>query len=186
MTKVCQVCQVCIVMADGFEEIEAVTIIDVLRRAEIEVTVLGLESNRVMGAHGIALEAEGALKEAPEVEWDLVVLPGGMPNASHLRDSGPLRAFLTAQAARGGRLGAICAAPMVLGAAGLLEGKKATCYPGFEEHLRGATPQEDRVVQDGLVFTSRGPGTAMDFALALVQELSGAPEADRLRQQMLI
>ncbi len=98
--------QVCMVMADGFEEIEAVTIIDVLRRAEIEVTVLGLESSRVVGAHGIAVEADAPLKDAPEIAWDLVVLPGGMPNATHLRDSLPLRTFLTDQAARGGRLGA--------------------------------------------------------------------------------
>lgn len=178
--------RVCLVMADGFEEIEAITIIDVLRRAEIEVTVLGLESSRVVGAHGIAVEADAPLKDAPTLEWDLVVLPGGMPNATHLRDSERLMAFLATQANRGGRLGAICAAPIALGAAGLLEGKRATCYPGFEEGLLGATPVEDRVVQDGKIFTSRGPGTAMDFALALVRELQGESTVDQLKQQMLL
>ncbi|MDF1564811.1 MAG: DJ-1/PfpI family protein [Deltaproteobacteria bacterium] len=178
--------KVCMVMADGFEEIEAVTIVDVLRRAGIEVTVLGLTGRRVMGAHRIPLEADGVLAEAPEVPWDLVVLPGGMPNAATLRDSEPLRAFLGAQASRGGRIGAICAAPIALGAAGLLEGKQATCYPGFEEGLLGASPSAERVVRDGSVLTSRGPGTAMEFALALVEELAGAETARRLEGQMLV
>jgi len=178
--------RVCMVMADGFEEIEAITIIDVLRRAEVEVTVLGLTQDHVRGAHGIEVATDGILAGAPEIAWDLVVLPGGLPNAETLRDSSALQTLLQDQATRGGKIGAICAAPIALGAAGLLEGKQATCYPGFEDGLVGARPMTETVVQDGQVMTSRGPGTAMAFSLALVEALVDPAKAATLAEQLLV
>jgi 4-methyl-5(b-hydroxyethyl)-thiazole monophosphate biosynthesis len=124
---------VAVLLAEGFEEIEAVTIIDVLRRAGIEVTTLGVASQSVTGSHGITIEADALLAQGVDRPWDLVVLPGGMPGAAHLRDDENVQALLRRQGARDGLVAAICAAPMALGQAGLLEGRRATSYPTFED-----------------------------------------------------
>src|SRR5688572_22711611 len=177
----------CVLLAPGFEEIEAVTIIDVLRRAGIETSVLGVGGKGpVRGSHDITVDADQALAEAERDSWDIVILPGGLPGATNLRDDARVIALLRRQHESGKRLGAICAAPIALGAAGVLEGRKATSYPGFEKELRGATPSTDRVVKDGNVLTSRGPGTALEFALAIVADLEGKAAADKLRSGMLV
>lgn len=184
---------VCVPLADGFEELEAITIIDVLRRAEIDVTTLAVpgagvtgDDLLVRGSHGIELKADRPLSAALDQPWEMVVLPGGLPGATHLRDHPDVQRLIRDQHERGGRLAAICAAPIALGKAGVLAGKKATSYPGFESELTGATCLTDRVVTDGLIVTSRGPGTALDFALELVATLAGAATAKQLREGMLV
>ncbi len=174
----------CVLLADGFEEIEAITVIDVLRRAGIEVSAVGVHAPWVQGAHGVVVQADHVL--GGDGLWDAVILPGGLPGATTLRDSEKVRELVLAQSAAGRVIAAICAAPIVLGAAGVLEGRDATCYPGFEEELTGANRREEAVVEDGHVITARGPGTAMDFAMALVSRLVGRGKADELRAGMLV
>jgi 4-methyl-5(b-hydroxyethyl)-thiazole monophosphate biosynthesis len=178
--------RVCVLLANGFEEIEAVTIIDVLRRAKVEVVTVAVASGAVKGAHQVVVQADRDLAQAGAESWDMVILPGGLPGATTLRDDPRVQALLQRQAAQGKKIGAICAAPIALGKAGLLKGKKATSYPGFEDQLAGASYQEAAVVRDGNIITSRGPGTAMEFALQLVVELSGKPVADELKKAMLV
>ncbi|MBI4603622.1 MAG: DJ-1/PfpI family protein [Planctomycetes bacterium] len=183
--------RVCVLLAQGFEEIEAITIIDVLRRAEVDVVTLGVKGSgpgglEVAGAHGVAVRADRTLAAGAAEAWDAVILPGGMPGSTNLRDSPEVQGLIKKQAQAGRRLAAICAAPIALGAAGVLQGKRATSYPGFEKELRGATCVQDRVVRDGNVMTSRGPGTAMEFALELVSELKSKDAAKALRAGMLV
>ena len=175
-----------VLLAEGFEEIEAVTIIDVLRRAELEVTVLGVGGERISGAHGLQVEADQVLEENPDADWSALVLPGGLPGATNLRDNPIVLELIRSTYSAGGKLAAICAAPIVLGSAGVLEGRRATCYPGFEEGLTGAECSEERVVVDGNITTSRGPGTSLDFALCLVAQFKDQETADSLREGMLV
>lgn len=178
---------VCVLLADGFEEIEAVTIVDVLRRAEIEVTTLGVNGLKIQGSHGIQIQADRTLAESTAADaWEVVVLPGGMPGAATLRDDPRVQALIRSQHDRCGKIAAICAAPIALGRAGILRGKRATSYPGFEDQLTGASVVTERVVQDGTVTTSRGPGTAMEFALRLVADLKGPGAASALAGRMLV
>ncbi len=183
--------RVCVLLAQGFEEIEAITIIDVLRRAEIDVATLGVggtgaDGLDIKGSHGVTVRADKTVQAGSTESWDMVVLPGGMPGATHLRDSPQVQALLKKQHAGGKKIGAICAAPMALGSLGLLQGKRATSYPGFEKELLGATVVSDRVVTDGNIITSRGPGTAMEFALEIASSLQSKAVADKLRSGMLI
>lgn len=178
--------KVCVLLAPGFEEIEAVTVIDVLRRAEVETTIVGVESLSVTGSHGITVAADALLGDVGDVVWDAVVLPGGMPGAAHLRDSEAVQALLKLQRERGGHLAAICAAPIALSKAGLLEGKNVTSYPTFADQLSCGEYLEDPVVVDGVLITSRAPGTALRFALQLVAEIEGGDTAQRLAESMLV
>lgn len=174
-----------VVLAEGFEEIEAVTPIDVLRRAGVEVVVAGLASKRVVGSHGIAVEADTTLDAVPPC--DVVILPGGMPGSDNLGKSEAVQALVRRTHAAGKHVAAICAAPaLALSKTGVLDGKRATCYPGLEKHF-GATVTkcEERVVVDGKLVTSRGPGTALEFSLALVEQLVSKQKADELRKGML-
>jgi 4-methyl-5(b-hydroxyethyl)-thiazole monophosphate biosynthesis len=179
--------RVCVLFAEGFEELEAVTIVDVLRRAGVETVSVGVTARDVTGSHGITLRADTTLEQATTSgrPWDMVVLPGGMPGASNLRDDARVQALLAAQHAGGGRIAAICAAPIALAPAGVLHGRRATSYPGFADQLTGARYVEQPVVVDGPLITSRGPGTALPFALALVAELCGAERAEALGRAML-
>lgn len=174
-----------IVFAEGFEEVEAVTTADVLRRAQVAVDLVGLERSVVSGAHGIVLKMDRTLREHEDV--DAVVLPGGMPGAENLSRSTTLLNVLKKQIESGKLVAAICAAPgVVLGRNDLLQGKRATCYPGFQKEFGpGAAFVEEPVVKDGNLITSRGPGTAFEFALAIAKELAGEQAAQQVGKAML-
>jgi len=176
--------RVLVPLAEGFEELEAVTIIDMLRRAGIEVIVASLAGSPVRGSHGIELAADATLDEVSRQEFDLVALPGGMPGATNLRDDPRIIAIIRRLHASGGRIAAICAAPMVLASAGVLKGRRATCYPGVLEHAADLTLVDEPVVVDDGLITSRGPGTALDFALELVAQLQGAAARQRVESQL--
>jgi protein deglycase len=166
--------KVLVPLADGCEELEAVTIIDLLRRGGIKVVSAGLKAGIVRASRGVQLVPDATLDVALQDDYDMVVLPGGMPGATHLKDDARIIDLLKKMAAAGKYTAAICAAPMVLAEAGLLKDKQATSYPGALDGVPGVSVSTAAVVQDGKVLTSRGPGTAMDFALALVETLTGA------------
>ena len=174
-----------IVLAEGFEEIEAVTPADILRRAGVEVELVGLDAIEVTGAHGVTFKADRVLAESEDA--DAVILPGGLPGADNLAASAKLAGVLAAQAEAGKLVAAICASPAwVLARQGLLDGRRATCYPGCEERFGASTAHAaDDVVHDGNILTSRGPGTAFAFGLALARELAGEQAADELAERML-
>jgi 4-methyl-5(b-hydroxyethyl)-thiazole monophosphate biosynthesis len=174
-------------IADGVEEIEAVTVIDVLRRAGVAVTVASVEDRlEVTASRGVRLVADLPLDDCLDREWDLIVLPGGMPGAERLRDDVGLTGLLMTQYRTGRLLGAICAAPaVVLEHHGLLAGRDATCHPAFASRLGARTSLGERVVVDDAVVTSRAPGTALEFALRLVELLCGPEKADEVAGPML-
>lgn len=165
--------RVLVPLAQGCEEIEAVTVIDILRRAGIEVVSAGLDGQPVKASRGVVLLPDTTLDEALEQEFDMLVLPGGQPGTNNLNADPRIIALLQDMASKGKYTCAICAAPLVLGHAGLLQGKQATSYPGSLDATSGATLSAAPVVSDGKIITSRGPGTAMDFALELVETLAG-------------
>jgi len=177
--------KVLVPLADGCEELEAVTIIDLLRRAGIEVVTAGLKPGIVQASRGVRLVPDLTLDVALQDDYDMVVLPGGMPGATHLKEDVRIIDLLKKMAAAQKFTAAICAAPMVLAEAGILDGKKATSYPGFLDALPGVTVSSAAVVQDGKVLTSRGPGTAMDFALALVDVLAGAVKRQQVEAALV-
>ena len=176
---------VCVPLAPGFEEIEAVTIIDVLRRAGVRVIVAGTEPGPIRGSHEISVIPDTTVGEVDAEALDMIALPGGMPGTVNLRESPALRALLARVAARGRFTTAICAAPIVLAAAGLLAGRRATSHPSVREQI-DARHEETAVVEDGTVVTSRGAGTAMAFALHLVRLLVDESTAERLRTAMVV
>jgi 4-methyl-5(b-hydroxyethyl)-thiazole monophosphate biosynthesis len=161
-------------LADGFEEIEAIVPIDILRRADIEVTTVSVSDNyEVCGAHGISVLADSLFAETDFSNSDLLLLPGGMPGTKHLDEHEGLKKLIQRQADQSKNIAAICAAPSILGKMGLLQGKEAICYPGFENQLHGALVSTSSVVQSGFITTAKGPGAAVDFALHLVGVLKG-------------
>jgi 4-methyl-5(b-hydroxyethyl)-thiazole monophosphate biosynthesis len=162
-------------LAQGCEELEAVTIVDLLRRAGIEVVTAGLDDQPIRASRGTVLIADKTLHDALQQDYDMIVLPGGLPGADHLNNDSRIIELLKKMAANDKFAAAICAAPKVLATAGLLSGRNATCFPGVLEKLDlpNTTIVEDPVVLDGKVITSRGPGTAMDFTLHLIELLSG-------------
>lgn len=165
--------KVLVLLAQGCEEIEAVTIIDILRRAGLEVTSAGLDGLPVRGSHGVTLLPDTSLDSAINRGFDMVVLPGGMPGTDNLRADKRVIALLQKMAQQGKYVAAICAAPSVLATAGLLDGRNATCYPTCLDGFPDVNLQTAAVVEDGKLITSRSPGTAMDFALTLVERLAG-------------
>ena len=172
-------------LAEGFEEVEAVALIDVLRRAELDVVVAALEGDSATGSHGITLQADAALGDLELDEFTGVVLPGGMPGTTNLMEDARVLALVQRLNAEGRLVAAICAAPLVLDAAGVLAGLSFTSHPSVAPRL-SAPPSEERVVVSGNIATSRGPGTALEFGLALVEQLAGADIAARLASSMLI
>lgn len=173
-------------LADGFEEIEAMTVVDLLRRADLETQTVSITgSKRVMGTHGVAVEADILFEEADYEACEMIVLPGGMPGAEHLDKHQGLTAHIRCFAENDKYVAAICAAPMVFGHLGILRGKKATIYPGMEQHLEGAEQQDASVIVDGKIITSKGPATAMPFAIRLVEILKGKATADNLQKDLL-
>lgn len=178
--------KVLVPIADGSEEMEAVTIIDVLRRAGAQVTVASVGERQVTAAHGVMLVADTTISECEADSWDLVVLPGGIPGAQHLHASAPLQRILAAQNDANRFVGAICAAPaVVLQPQGLLSGRRATCHPAFADQIPSASPDDRRVVVDGHCVTSQGPGTAFEFALTLVEMLFDRARAQEVAAPML-
>lgn len=174
--------QALIFLAEGFEEMEAVTPLDLLRRAGIDAKFVSLGATMdVTGSHGVTYRADMLfdIKEAKKA--DMLILPGGMPGSKHLMENKDLGKLLCHFHESGKYVCAICAAPMVLGHLGIVKGKQATIYPGMEEFLIGATPVKTPVCVDKNVVTSRGPGTAMTFALTLVELLAGKEAADTLK-----
>ena len=169
-------------LANGFEEVEALCPLDLLRRAGLEVTTVGIGGEAVVGSHGIQVQADIPDTMYRDSKPEMVILPGGMPGTTHLDGSPTVERALRAAAANNAYLAAICAAPMVLGKRGYLEGKRATCFPGFEEHLTGAEATGESVVIDGRVITAKGMGVALEFGLALVSVLCGEDKAQELRR----
>jgi len=173
-------------LADGFEEVEGLTVVDLLRRANVDVTMVSIKDDKMItGAHGIAVMADACFDEMSFDEQDLLVLPGGMPGTTNLGAHKGLTDLLVAFHRAGKNVSAICAAPSVLGQLGILEGKKATSYPGFEEALKGADVTMNPVEVAGNVVTSRGMGTAIPFALALIELLIDKETADGIKNAII-
>lgn len=173
--------KVYVFMADGTEEVEALTVIDLLRRAKVDVvTVSVMEEKKIISSHNIGIEADELYGQSDYMDGDMIVLPGGMPGTTHLKNHEGLRKVLFFYRDAGKYLAAICAAPSVYGWNGMLEGKKAICYPGFEEELTGAIIANDGVVTDGQFITSKGLGTAIDFSLELITLLVNKETADNI------
>lgn len=173
-------------LAAGFEEIEAVTIIDVLRRADIAVTTAALGELEVEGSHGITVRADVSLEDVEAAEVRAVVLPGGMPGSQHLHDDDRVTKLVKNVVEAEGLAGAICAAPMALGPSGVTAGRRVTSYPTFRERVVCGAYSEETVVVDGPVITSRGVGTALEFALTLVERLTDGATAAAVREKMLV
>ena len=167
-------------LAEGFEEVEALAPLDLIRRAGLPIKTVGVGSKVVVGAHGIPVTADMTASELSDSDADMVILPGGMPGTKNLDASETVHKVISDAVKKGAYLCAICAAPMILGKLGLLVGKRATCYPGFEEYLSGAIVTSERVVVDGKVITAKGMGTAVEFGLAIVSVLKDKKTADDL------
>ncbi len=173
--------KVYVFMADGLEEIEGLTVVDILRRAGIETVMVSIMENQtVTGSHGIVIKADMMFDKEELQDGTVYVLPGGMPGTKYLGAHEELGSLLKKACADGRKVAAICAAPTVLGGLGLLQGRKAICYPGMEDGLTGADVTKEPVVVSGNVTTSRGMGTAIPFALSLVAQLQGQEAADKM------
>lgn len=176
-----------VMLANGFEEVEALTAVDIIRRANKEVSTVSVTPTlKVEGAHGITVMADKTIEEVSLTDADMVVLPGGMPGALNLRNCVKLCNALEKRASANLKIAAICAAPFILGELGILRGKRATCYPGFENKLDGAEVTGAMVEQDGNIITGKGPAAAMDFALTIAEVLAGKSVRDEVASGMLV
>ncbi len=174
-------------LAEGFEEIEAITTIDLLRRAGAEVTTVAVNASAtVKGAHGIPVVADKLIGDILATSADAYVLPGGLPGVTNLAADERLKTLLKSAYREDKLLAAICAAPSILGGLGILSGKAATCYPSFEPTLEGANPLDEAVVVSGRVITGRSAGATIDFALAIIKELIGKEAADSVAQAIIV
>lgn len=173
-------------MADGFEEIEALAVVDMLRRAAMPVSMVSISDEfDVEGAHGVTIVADEIITEADFSDAEWLILPGGMPGSANLAACTPLITLLKAHNEDDGKIAAICAAPMVLGENGILEGKNATCYPGFEDLLKGANYTAAQVERDGNIVTGNGPAQAIMFAAAIIEKSLGEATAQRILEGMM-
>ena len=177
--------KIAILLADGFEEVEALTPIDLLRRANLDLDIIGIEKELITGAHGIKVFADIISCDADASLYNAVILPGGMPGTLNLDKSDFTDRILNSVASKNGRIAAICAAPLILGKRDLLKGKEAICYPGFEGELIGASLSEKSVVTDGLITTAKGMGVALDFAKELVALFCGEETMLRLSEAIM-
>ena len=176
---------IAVFLADGFEEIEALAVVDILRRANLDVKTIAVDTLMPEGAHGIEVVCNLLDVEIEDISnISAVILPGGMPGTLNMEKSEIVQEALRYAVEHNLHVGAICAAPSILGHAGYLQGKKATCYPGFESELTGAILVEDGVITDGNITTGCGPGVAVDFALEIVRVLVSAEKADEIRRGM--
>lgn len=179
--------KVALFLANGFEEIEALATVDILRRAQIPVVTVSVSDEIVItGAHDIRVIADTLYSETDFSEVEVLLLPGGMPGAKHLNEHEGLKRLIRKYNERGNMIAAICAAPMVLGGLGLLHGRNATCYPGFEAKLTGANVTGEKVVVDANITTGRGPGLAFDFALTLVEQIAGIETRKEVENGLLL
>lgn len=176
--------RVLVLLADGFEEIEAITVIDVLRRAGIEVESVGLGGAWVTGSHNIKVMADKRISEVDVEKYDGIVLPGGSEGVKNLLKSSKVKEFLEKANEKEKLIAAICAAPLILARYHLLDKKRATIYPGMEKEL--PYPREEKVVVDGNIITSQAPGTAMEFALSIVEKLLGKGKVLELKKQLVV
>lgn len=178
--------RVYIFLADGFEEVEGLTVVDLLRRAGIEIITVSIKDTReVVSSHGITLYADTVFGNTDFSDADMLVLPGGMPGTLNLGNFGPLVGLLQDFYGKGKKLAAICAAPSVFAELGFLKGRKATSYPSFMDKLSEAEVTEKPVVVDGNITTSRGVGTAIDFALSLITQLEGEKKAEEIARSIV-
>lgn len=178
--------KVLIPLAAGFEEIEALALVDVLRRAEIEVVLAGLLPGPVAGAHNVSIIPDTTIAAVDAAAFDMIVLPGGQPGADNLNADQRIHKLLNEFASSDRLIGAICAAPIVLAAAGLLSGKRVTCYPQYRDRLNGGIYEDAPVVSDGAIITSQGPGTAIRFGLAIAARLTDSNTSDEISSAMLV
>lgn len=173
-------------LATGLEEVEALAPIDVMRRAGLEVKTVSVTGDKlVMGAHGVGIMADSLFGDDDYSEAELLFLPGGMPGSSNLREHSALCQLLLSHHAQGKPLAAICAAPFILGDLGISEGKKMTCYPGFESHLKGAEYTAALTETDGVLFTGKGPAAALQLGYNLVEYFCGKDQAEALKKGMM-
>ena len=167
--------------ADGFEEVEAIATLDVIRRANIEIRSVGIGAKEITGSHGITVICDMTDSDVNELDIDGVILPGGMPGTLNLLESKVVNGAIDFCASEGKLICAICAAPMILGRKGLLEGKEAICFPGFEEELTGATVSDKFVCTSGNIITAKGMGSAINFGLAITEYFTDKETAEKLR-----
>lgn len=176
---------IAILLADGFEEIEALTPLDILRRAGLDVRTVAVGSKIAVGSHGISVICDMTMDEVRLNEVSTVIFPGGMPGSLNLDASPFTDKIIDAVTKNGGRIAAICAAPLILGRRGLLNGKTAVCYPGFEDELVGAAVADTPVATDGNITTAKGMGVALEFSLELVRLILGTSEAKRISRAVI-
>ncbi len=167
-------------LAEGFEEVEALAPLDLIRRAGLEIKTVGVGSKTVVGSHGIPVIADMTADEFSDNKPDMVILPGGMPGTKNLDANETVHKAIADAVKNDAYVCAICAAPMIFGKLGLVRGKNAVCYPGFEEYLDGATVPDEKVVRDGKIITAKGMGAAIEFGLAIVAALKDEKTADSL------
>ncbi len=176
--------KVAVLLANGFEEIEALTVVDILRRANVDCKMVSINDIEVQGSHKISVKADFLLSEEIK-NYDMIVLPGGMPGAANLRDNKQVIEIIQSMYKKGKKLAAICAAPIVLERAGLIKEKNVTSYPNALERENEVNYKEDKVVIDENIITSRGPATAMEFSYTILRELDYEDEAINLEKGML-
>ena len=173
-------------LADGFEEIEALCPVDIMRRAGLTVTTVGIGGREIVGSHGITVRADISDSELCAEDIELIFLPGGMPGTKNLDASKAVHQAIDLAIEQNAYIAAICAAPMILGKRGILNKKEAVCYPGFENYLDGATvPADKKIVTDGMIITAKGMGVATDLGLEIVRVLCGKEKSDALRKAII-
>ncbi len=174
-------------LADGFEEIEALYTLDVLRRAEIDVLSVGVPAKTATGSHKIPVVCDITVDELPfDDNFDMIILPGGLPGAANLDNDKSVNRYIEIAVEKGKYIAAICAAPYILGKRGLLKGKKATCFPGFEKYLEGAEIVDKGAVKDGNIITGRAMGSAHTFALTILEALNGRGCASEMKKKIIL
>lgn len=174
-----------IFLADGFEEVEAVVPRDILKRGGVEVATVGVTGDVVTSAYGLKVKPDTTIENISVDNLEGIVLPGGMPGTTNLKNNQKLLDIIKYSFEKGLLIGAICAAPSILGDMGILEGKTACCYPGFEKYLKGANISGESVARDKNIITSKGPGTAMDFGFALLSYIKGQDVSDKAKSGMI-
>jgi 4-methyl-5(b-hydroxyethyl)-thiazole monophosphate biosynthesis len=178
--------RVAVILADGFEEVEAIAVVDVLRRAGIDTVIAGLHPGHITSARNVKIVPDTVIDTIRADAFDMIVLPGGQPGSDNLNADPRVQRLVKSFSEADKLIGAICAAPYVLANAGVLQGKRATAYPSYKDRLGGATYEEKTVVVDGRVLTSRGAGTALAFGLSIVEKLVSREKAVSIRESMLV